>query len=284
MILQNEIIETARKNQVKTLVVDKDWILGHFLNAMFTFEDIKSNFVFKGGTSLRKCYIPDYRFSEDLDFTLLDEKFTVDSAFINKITRKAEGISGIKFSIERNKVQKSNEIEQGYEIKVKYWGADHKPTQTPLPPRRWQTAIKLDITHTENILTDIQFKSIFHNFSDNHLITSVVPVYSINEIMAEKLRSLIQRNRPRDIYDLWILLPMVNTVDYSSIKELLTKKCRYKNIAFSNVDDFINDKKGQRNKREWESSLNNHLPAGMLPDFDKVYSLLNQLIERILKS
>ena len=284
MIFQKEIIEIANRNRVKTSVIDKDWVLGHFLNAMFTFEDIKSNFVFKGGTSLRKCYMPDYRFSEDLDFTLLDENFSVDAAFINKITKKAEGISGIKFSFERNKVQKSNEIEQGYEIKVRYWGADHKPTQIPLPPRRWLTAIKLDISHTENILTDIQFKSILHDFSDNHLITSVVPVYSINEIIAEKLRSLMQRNRPRDIYDLWTLLPRVNTDDYPLIKDLLTEKCRYKNIAFSDVEDFINDKKGQRNKREWESSLNNHLPSGMLPDFDKVYSLLNQLIRKILKS
>ncbi|WP_431214673.1 nucleotidyl transferase AbiEii/AbiGii toxin family protein [Puia sp. P3] len=33
---------------------------------------LSDNLVFKGGTVLKKVYFPDYRFSEDLDFTLLD--------------------------------------------------------------------------------------------------------------------------------------------------------------------------------------------------------------------
>src|SRR5690242_3585653 len=32
--------------------------------------------VFKGGTVLKKTYFEDYRFSEDLDFTLMDEKIS----------------------------------------------------------------------------------------------------------------------------------------------------------------------------------------------------------------
>lgn len=31
---------------------------------------------FKGGTAIKKMYVPDYRFSEDLDFTLLDTQRT----------------------------------------------------------------------------------------------------------------------------------------------------------------------------------------------------------------
>ncbi|MBW6474015.1 MAG: nucleotidyl transferase AbiEii/AbiGii toxin family protein [Anaerolineaceae bacterium] len=33
--------------------------------------DLDKNLVFKGGTCLRKCYFPDYRFSENLDFTAI---------------------------------------------------------------------------------------------------------------------------------------------------------------------------------------------------------------------
>ena len=284
MIPQNEIRDIADKYRVKTITVDKDWVLGHFLNAMFYFENIRENFVFKGGTCLRKCYIPDYRFSEDLDFTLLNKDFPVNDSFIRNIIKKAEEISGIKFSFERNKTQISKDIEQGYEIKIKYWGADHKPFQQPAPAIRWHTFIKLDISHTEKILTDIQLKPINHNYTDKENIVSLIPVYSIEEIVAEKLRSLMQRNRPRDIYDLWYLLQSFDIGKYKVLKQLLTEKCDYKNIGFSGVADFVNEKKGRRNKREWESSLNHHLPDGKLPDFDTVYQTLYNLINRILNN
>ena len=282
MIYQKEIYEIAEKYRVKTITVDKDWVLGHFLNAMFSFEDIRENFVFKGGTCLRKCYFPDYRFSEDLDFTLLNSDFPVNDSFIRKIIKKAEEISGIKFSFERNKIQISKDIEQGYEIKIKYWGADHKPSQQPPPATRWHTFLKLDISHTEKILTDIQLKPINHNYSDKENIVSMIPVYSIEEIVAEKLRSLMQRNRPRDIYDLWYLLQSFDIGKYKVLKQLLTEKCDYKNIGFSGVSDFVNEKKSRRNKREWESSLNHHLPEGKLPGFDTVYQTLHNLIDKIL--
>jgi hypothetical protein len=34
--------------------------------------ELTDSWVFKGGTCLKKCYFETYRFSEDLDFTLLD--------------------------------------------------------------------------------------------------------------------------------------------------------------------------------------------------------------------
>ncbi len=49
-----EIQRIAKKLQMDEAVIDKDWILGHFLNAMFSFSDISKSFVFKGGTCLRK--------------------------------------------------------------------------------------------------------------------------------------------------------------------------------------------------------------------------------------
>lgn len=39
---------------------------------------LSKNLVFKGGTVLKKAYFEDYRFSEDLDFTLLKENITND--------------------------------------------------------------------------------------------------------------------------------------------------------------------------------------------------------------
>jgi len=99
MIKQKEIVEIAARKQVPKTTIDKDCGLGHFLSAMFSFSDVRDNFVFKGGTCLHKCYIKDYRFSEDLDFTLLDAGFDVSKPFINKLMKKASEESGIQFHL-----------------------------------------------------------------------------------------------------------------------------------------------------------------------------------------
>ncbi len=284
MITQKEIIETAHSSNVKTKTIDNDWVLGHFLNAMYSFEDISKNFIFKGGTCLKKCYFDDYRFSEDLDFTLLDKNFIVDAKLLNKIVKQAEIISGAKFYYERKKIQKSNDEEQGYEIRVKFWGADHKANRQPLPPKRWQTYIKLDISFSEKLLTKPVNKSIFHNYSDKELINRQIQVYSLLEIISEKLRSLIQRNRSRDIYDVWYISQKLSEPEYPFIKSLLKEKSAEKKIWSLNIEDFINEKKEGKNKRAWINSLAKHLPQDKLPEFDTAYSSVKQFVEKILDS
>ncbi len=162
MIEQREIFEHNESLGVPPTTIDKDWILGHFLNAMFQFEDIKHNFVFKGGTCLKKGYFPDYRFSEDLDFTLLDNQFLVDKKLINKLIKLTTQNSAAKFYCESIKEQIYKDIKQGYEVIIKFWGANHKPNQRPLPPKRWQTKIKLDINFTEKLLCVPLLKKIIH--------------------------------------------------------------------------------------------------------------------------
>jgi predicted nucleotidyltransferase component of viral defense system len=281
---QKEIEHIALQKNILKSTIDKDWILGHILNAFYSFEDIKNCFVFKGGTCLKKCYFQDYRFSEDLDFTLLDRDFQVNIDFIDRIIQKAENLSGIKFYLSEINEQFYNDVPQGYEVKIKFWGADHKPN-TPIPPaNRWQTYIKLDISFSENLLNDPDYRKIIHPYSDSGLINKTVPVYPMVEIVAEKLRSLIQRNRPRDIYDIWYIMQSAENTNNKAIKELLLKKAETKNIEIVNVDQFVNPQKMRKNKRAWESSLKQHLPINSLPDFDTVYSQLELIIENVLKA
>lgn len=197
-----EVVSIADNKNIKESIIDKDWVLGHFLNAMFSFSDISKNFIFKGGTCLKKCYFEDYRFSEDLDFTLLDKSFVTDELLFKKIIKIAEHNSRARFHLKKIKPQLHNDILQGYEITILYWGAYHKPNQAILPVNRWQTKIKLDISFTEKVVLKPDLKNIFHSYPDSDIVKNKVPVYPLNEITAEKLRSLLQRNRPRDIFDL----------------------------------------------------------------------------------
>lgn len=251
---------------------------------MFSFTSLFDLFVFKGGTCIKKCYYDDYRFSEDLDFTLLDEKYIVNEKFIRNIIKKATEISRINFHIFSFRKQIFEDKDQGYEIVLKFWGANHKKNQKPLPVNRWLDKIKLDIVFAEIMFDQSSSKSILHNYSDQNLITNQVNTYSYNEIVAEKLRALIERNRPRDIYDNWYFAMNTSSIDYSEIKKLLIRKSEYKGIKIAGIEQFINDDKRLKNKNEWISSLGNQINPNNLPDFDDAYTKVEDFIKSILNS
>ena len=63
MILQKEIMTIAATKGIVKTTIDKDWALGHFIDAIYTQSELRKNLIFKGGTCLKKCYLPNYRFS-----------------------------------------------------------------------------------------------------------------------------------------------------------------------------------------------------------------------------
>ena len=69
MIRDAEIRRSARSAGVEPRTVELDYVLGWALRGIAGHPHLARRLVFKGGTCLRKCYFPDYRFSEDLDFT-----------------------------------------------------------------------------------------------------------------------------------------------------------------------------------------------------------------------
>ncbi len=77
MIPEAEIRRLAAVAAVDPMVQDLDYALGWYLVGLLRQPDVADAVLFKGGTCLRKCYFADYRFSEDLDFTLL-RRLTVE--------------------------------------------------------------------------------------------------------------------------------------------------------------------------------------------------------------
>ena len=71
MIDREEIRELAREFQLEPNVVEKDYALGWLLAGLSAHPSLAESWNFKGGTCLKKCFFETYRFSEDLDFSLL---------------------------------------------------------------------------------------------------------------------------------------------------------------------------------------------------------------------
>ena len=64
-------MERVREWSLTEEVVEKDYVLGWLLWGIASDPVLSNSWVFKGGTCLKKCWIETYRFSEDLDFTVL---------------------------------------------------------------------------------------------------------------------------------------------------------------------------------------------------------------------
>jgi len=259
MIPQNEIRQKAREYGVPPSTIERDYAQNWLLMALSTLP-----MVLKGGTGIRKVYIGDYRFSDDLDFTLLEiitkEELKV---LIKKSVRNAKEESGINF-FEDIRFQ---ENDNGFEIDVYFQFMQRSESRTK---------IKIDITKCENekIFLPADTRKIIHPYSDD--LNVEVKVYALEEIMAEKIRSLFQRTRPRDLYDVWYLW---GKIDRKKIFKILPEKFRVKDVDF-NIKDFEERKDDFKNA--WENSLEHQLKE--LPDFKEVFlTVLQEVKNWVLK-
>ncbi len=259
MIPIREIREMARNYGVPESTIERDyaqnWLLG-LLSAGDT------RLVLKGGTGIRKTYIPGYRFSDDLDFTLLDDS-RLESLrdFILKTVENSRKESGIDFD---DKITLKENV-NGYEGVVYF-----RLIRTTGSP----TGIKLDLTkpEMEKIVLSPQKRKIIHPYSDDYRFE--VLVYSLEEIMAEKIRSLFERTRPRDLYDVWYFSDKMN---YTAVSQIFMKKCKFKGMK-PEMDSILERKDDFKNS--WENSLSHQLKD--LPDFDGTYNNVTMILKRFL--
>jgi len=71
VIGKQDILERAAEWQLRPEVVEKDYVLGWLLAGIASHPETARQWVFKGGTALKKCYFETYRSSKCLDFSLL---------------------------------------------------------------------------------------------------------------------------------------------------------------------------------------------------------------------
>lgn len=261
MIRDLEIKEKARENGVPETTIEKDYALNWILRALNNQEtDI---FVLKGGTGLRKVYFKNYRFSEDLDFTMLKSAGMSDiEQMIKKAIQTAKRDSGINF---HDNIESEENI-NGYQIDIYF--RIFRRGGNPL-------RIKFDITKPENetIILPPVLKDIFHPYSDDYF--SIACVYTIQEIMVEKMRSLFERTRARDVYDIWFIS---KNIDMAQSFEIFPAKCAFKKVS-PDFEDLLDRKKDFQDA--WKSSLGHQLKA--LPDFDLVFNEVTDLMSIIRK-
>lgn len=282
MILQREIIDKAQEWKVPPDTVDKDYVLGHFLSAFVA--HYPHQLIFKGGTCLRKCYFENYRFSEDLDFTASDKNFVLEQKTVNEIAEMATKNTGILFDVGKLKPIVSDDKPKGFQIFIKYWGANHSKNQRPLPPNRWHTKIKLEISTDEIVILPIANRSIIHLYSDKLTGSETSDCYNLTEVISEKLRALKQRSytAPRDFYDLYYLTQNFTNENWKEVIPVFLEKMKHKKLEYTSPGDLINERKLMNVKRVWESSVAHQITEEHQPEADEIITSVAQQIKKYL--
>lgn len=268
MITKDEIKQIAHSHSLKDVTVEKDYVLGWVLAAIGSSNSLKESWIFKGGTCLRKCYFENYRFSEDLDFTIVNAQNIELSSIVESMREIANWVyenSGIEIStkkilFESVKNPANQTISQG---RIFYRGPI-----SPSSPQQWPR-IKFDLTPDEIIVKPPVQRSIIHKpYSDDELISQKkIQTYDLVDLFAEKIRALFERTRPRDLYDVVEIYNIsMQDVHIDGLHHVLRQKCAYKGISSLNIDDLPKN----QCLAGWKDQLSHQLPN--LPDFEAYFN------------
>lgn len=180
MITKQNILERAAEWGLRPDVVEKDYVLGWLLAGIAHHAEIRETWIFKGGTCLKKCYFETYRFSEDLDFSLLPAALYSSEDVLRQIKELARWVhdqSGIEF-LETATVVEAMQNKQGkptLRAKVGYRG----PLVVPTWPR-----VLFDLTQHEVVAETAAQRPIFHPYPDEFPPNTTVSTYCLEELMA----------------------------------------------------------------------------------------------------
>ncbi len=254
MIRPGEIQQKARDCGVRDQQIEKDYILSWILSGVAQHEELSKVIVFKGGTVLKKVYFRDYRFSEDLDFTLLRNEIPNDKIFIwfKETFDYVREEANIPLEIIDN-----NEHEDGgINFYISYVG--------PFGGQGINKKVKVDISRSEKMEFEPIIKPVIIEYSDleSHSLLS----YQLEEVLVEKMRSVMQRMQARDFYDIWYLLEE-HGMDIEFYVNEFTNKCTHKGLNPSDFTKKLNERLPQY-KGRWKTSMNEQIHN--LPDFDQV--------------
>lgn len=265
MIKPREIQQKANLVAVRDQQIEKDYILSWILFGISKHAHLSNTFVFKGGTVLKKVYFEDYRFSEDLDFTLLDKELPKEQIFswFKEVFEFIKEESNIPLDIVDN-----NEHEDGgINFYISYIG--------PLGGQGNNKSVKVDISRSEQLVFEPVKNDVFIGYSD--LEDHQLLCYPLEEVLVEKMRSVMQRMQARDFYDIWYLLE-VHEMDVDFYQSQFEAKCKSKDLNHTDFYKKLAERLPQY-KGRWKSSMGDQIKD--LPDFNQVERALQRHLKKL---
>ena len=266
-LLSNRLARAGGR-RIPEAVLERDYCLAWFLVGLSR-APLRELLAFKGGTALKRCYFGDYRFSEDLDFTLTGEvPFETIRKELDPLFEEVRRASGIVFRFER---QDRESHANSHTFYLGYEG--------PLPARS-ASQVKVDVTIREKLVRPVADVSVVRGYDEYDDLPdgANVRVYSLEEIAAEKVVALGDRarNEPRDLYDIWYLTGEGH-VDLAHLRGEVEAKLDFRGKKLPELAGEFK-KKEPRLKALWDKRLAAQMAK--LPEFEGVFRAVQRALRQ----
>ncbi|MFK4492875.1 putative nucleotidyltransferase component of viral defense system [Bradyrhizobium sp. USDA 336] len=179
--------------------VERDYVHGWLLREIFAHRRLSNLLVPKGGSGIRKGYLPGTRYSKDLDFScenaLNENQLHSD---LSEILEAAKAGSGVQFAMDRTRVAEKNlKIPgvQALEVRIYFKGFYAEESVT--------LRSHLEISEFEKPYLPIQTRPLLHPYSDQAACTGPIRCQKLEELLAAKLTTLLFRRKAQDLFDLF---------------------------------------------------------------------------------
>ena len=221
-ITENELKELVTIRGFNLQLLQKD----HYITlVLYLIKDVPDIY-FKGGTALNKIFLHHARLSEDIDFTITRNTKEVQAEIVTLLrdTHLFTNITEDKNVPEFLRIVLSYKTLSGTEDKI-----------------------FIDLNKRATMLCKPEEHRIEH-FYGSHIPQFSVKTLAVEEMIAEKLKATMTRNKPRDHFDIYKILEAKLPLNIILTK----KKCREAGKEFSIVRIFKN---AQKLKTQWDSDL-----------------------------
>ena len=241
--------------------VEQDLIISRALVAIFQSPLLAERLAFRGGTALHKLYfdIP-RRYSEDIDLVQIIP--APIGQVIDTLQQLLNGFLG---------VPRRKQTEQSVILTYRM--------ESEGPPVV-QMRLKVEINTREHFAVDGYQKQPFGVESRWFKGECEITTYTLEELLATKLRALYQRRKGRDLFDLWLGVTE-GKADAGRIIHVFKK---YMETEGQTVDSMHYEKNLQEKLRHrgFLSDLNPLLPADAIYDVQEAYALIkNEIVDKL---
>lgn len=143
-------------------------------------------------------------------------------------------------------------------------------------------SVRIHVNRDESLVFPTNVLSIFHQYSDRKELPSVaIQVYSLEEMMAEKLRAFSGQRKhaiPHDIFDLYHLSKNVTSVE--NVLEGFPLKCKAKGLSPDAIDlDKVVARRFEY-ENNWLQSLEYLVPTNLKVPFEAAWDTSIRLLEK----
>jgi predicted nucleotidyltransferase component of viral defense system len=210
MLTRTQIQRLAQRNHIGMQAQERDY-LQHLL--LMLFYTRSQALIFKGGTALRLVY-RGARYSEDLDFSApISGESVAAPAHIAELRGLWQAVvADLRDFGAEGELRNVWEGEVGFSFDVSYQGPLYDGRDRSKGKVRVDVSLRGEPSATRRELVRSEYDDVR---------PFVVTVLSPEHLLAEKVRALLVRAKPRDLYDIWLMAEQDVPLDVDLIRQKL---------------------------------------------------------------